>query len=92
MAVKRWPYKDPNEKLDYDVEWIDRLGDDTIVDSVFTVVSGSVEIDSNSETEVTTTVWLTGGEIGEECEVLNRITTAAGRIMDQTTYVKIRKK
>lgn len=84
----RWPSKDENEILDYVIDWTDRLAQDTISTSTWTVPSGLTE-SSSSSTTTTTTVWLSGGTTGTTYDVLNRITTAAGRTMDQTVRIKI---
>lgn len=96
MALS-WPSKDPDEVLDFNVNWADTdepvLEDgEIIVDSTFTVVVGSVVRDSDDfEPSGLATVWLSGGVLGELCEVLNRITTSAGRTYDQTCKLRIRK-
>ena len=45
---------------------------------------------SNTDTE--TLIWLSGGTEGESYDLLNRITTAAGRTRDQTCVLKIKTK
>lgn len=87
-----WPPKDPQELLDYDVDWTDRLNGDTITDSVWSIAKGTVTISDQSATTTDTKVWLAGGTLGETCEVLNHITTAALREMEQTVRLKIRAK
>lgn len=85
-----WPPKDTDEVLDYMVDWSDRLDSDAIASSAWTVPSGitqnSNEFDASGGT---TTIWLSGGTTGETYELVNRITTAAGRTMDQTIRLKI---
>lgn len=93
-----WPTKDPNEVLDYDVNWGDDptygLGrlevGETISTSTFSVVEGTVVIDSSSHTTATATVWLSGGAAGERCKILNRIVTSAARTYDHTETLRIR--
>lgn len=94
MSTKlTWPEKDPDEVLDYDIDWSARMADgDAIVSSVWTKVSGSVVIDSDSSSSAATKIWLSGGTLGETCEFLNRVTTNDGRVMDQTVYLKVKKK
>jgi hypothetical protein len=88
-----WPTKDPNEVLDYQVNWTNRLETgETISTSTFTVAEGTVVIDSSSAASPTTTVWLSGGTEGEACTILNRITTSAGRTYDQSVRLRIRSK
>jgi hypothetical protein len=90
MSTLSWPPKDPDEVLDYQLDWSQRLGPDTISSSTWLVVTGSVAIQSNSKTTLSTTVWLSGGEADEVCELLNRISTSGGRTMDQTVRLKIK--
>jgi Ni2+-binding GTPase involved in maturation of urease and hydrogenase len=84
-----WPSKDPQEVLDYEIDWSARIGSDTISNSVFSVVDGDVVIDSDSKTSTTTTAWLSGGSLGTTCHLANHIVTSAGREMDQTVKIKI---
>lgn len=88
----KWPNKDPNEVLDYDLDWTYRLDGDTIAgsSSTFTVVTGTVVIDSQHNTTAVAKVWLSGGTDGETCEILNRVVTDGGRTMDQTVELKIK--
>lgn len=78
-----FPDKDPNEVLDYVLNWAARLGADTISTSTWTVPANIVQ-DSASRTDTTTTVWLSSGITGETYALLNRVVTAGGRTMDQT--------
>jgi hypothetical protein len=78
--------KDPDATLDYGFDWEadDWLSSgETITDSVWTVQTGLTK-DSESNTETTTTVWLSGGTAGEVYTVANQITTSAGRIDERT--------
>lgn len=86
-----WPFKDPDEVLDYEIDWSARLLTDTIVTSTWVVPTGLTE-DSTENTTTTTTVWLSGGTTGEVYEVLNRVVTAGGRTMDQTVKLKVKPK
>lgn len=90
---KAWPAKDEDEVLDYDVEWEDRLAGDTIATSDWTVPDGLTEgPNPSSFTTDTTKIWLQGGTEGATYEVLNRITTAGGRTMDQTGSIYIQRR
>jgi hypothetical protein len=96
--VTTWPSKDPDEVLDYDNNWGDdadlglgRLAvGETIVTSTFSVIEGTVVVDSSSIVGDKTFVWLSGGAVGERCKILNRITTSAGRTYDHTVVLRIR--
>jgi hypothetical protein len=103
-----WPVKDPDEVLDYDVDWTQRLYSadeldqvaagatvvpaDTIASSQFTLPAGTLVANSSSFTSVRTKVWLSGGADGQSYLVLNRITTVGGRTMDQTMKLKVKSK
>lgn len=83
-----WPNKDPDEVLDYQIDWLPRLIDDTIASSSWTVPVGLTNV-SSSFTDTRALVWLSGGTIGESYSILNRIVTAAGRTMDQTVTLTV---
>ena len=78
-ASHSFPAKDPNEVLDYTVDW---QGDntpvlesgETITTSTWTTPSGLTE-DSTSKTSTTTTVVLSGGTAGTTYELTNTIVT-----------------
>jgi hypothetical protein len=103
-----WPAKDPDEILDYDVDWTVRLYSeaelasynagavvvpaDSIASSTWTIASGTVAKQSDSNTSTATKIWLTGGALGEGCILTNEITTTGGRRMDQSVKLKIKAK
>ena len=89
--VLAWPTKDPNEVLDYVVDWSDRLGEDIISTSEWTVPDDITQ-DSDSKTDTTTTIWLSGGTVGTTYTFINRITTTGGRTMDQSVKLKLKEK
>ena len=91
--MKTWPAKDPNEILDYGYDWSPRgLEGDTIVSFTSTVESGTVVVDDSvfEASNFTTITWLSGGTEGETCKVLLRLTTALGRVLDETLSIKIK--
>lgn len=82
--------KDPDAILDYSIDWSDWLGADTISQSEWDVPTGITEsTPAPSNTNTTTTIWLEGGSVGTAYAIRNRITTAAGRVEDQTIYIRI---
>lgn len=95
-----WPMKDPDEILDYQLDWADaespRLDlttqpHETLTSSTYTVVEGDVVIDSHAFAPTgLTTVWLSGGTDGTLCEILNRVETSGGRTYDQSVRLRIR--
>lgn len=102
-----WPFKDPDEVLDYDIDWTQRLYSeselaqfdagadvdpvDTIASSTFTLPVGIVATTS-SFSDTATKVWLSGGTEGETYLIQNRLVTAGGRTMDQTVKLKVKSK
>ena len=88
-----WPSKDPEEVLDYTINWNDRLETgETIVASFFEVAAGDVVIDSDSDLDGVTKVWLSGGTDGTACTISNRIETSEGRTYDEAVKLRIRSK
>ena len=73
------------------VDWAGLLAGDTIATSTWTVPTG-VTGGAMSNTDTATLIWLSGGTEGESYDLLNRITTAAGRTRDQTCVLKIKTK
>ena len=92
MAIT-FPYKDPDEYLDYTLDWSDRLVTDPIVSSNWsTPTPTGLTLVTATIASFTTTVWLSDGTIGDVYQFTNRIETAAGRIMDQSVKIKIKAK
>lgn len=91
MALS-WPSKDPDAKLDYMIDWSDWLAEnDTIILSDW-IIPANLTLETQSKTTTSTTVWLTDGVVGETYEIVNRITTADGRIQDQTVKLKCKER
>ena len=91
MALS-WPPKDPDEVLDYEIDWALRLdGADTITTSTWLVPVGITK-DSDSKTTTTTTIWLSGGTEGTTYSLVNRVVTTQGRTFDQTAKLKLKTK
>jgi hypothetical protein len=88
-----FPFKDPEEVLDYDLDWSSRLTDgDTITASTWALSSppdAVLRIDSETETTTVTKVWLSGGTLGQVYNLTNHVTTAGGRQMEQTCQLVI---
>jgi hypothetical protein len=86
-----WPPKDPDEILDYQIDWSDRLFSDAIVSSVWTVPPGLVG-GAQSIAGASTVLWLSGGSLGQTYKIHNRVVTSGGRTLDQTVGLQIRTK
>lgn len=90
MSALLWPRtKDPDEVVDYGVNWAPHLDGDTIVSSQWIVPSGITK-NSDSNTATATIIWLSSGVIGETYEFVNRIVTAGLRTFDRTIKLKCR--
>lgn len=84
-----WPDKDPQETLDYRLNWRARVPvGDKIVSSTWSSPL-SITKGINTYTDYTTTLWLSGGVIGESYTFVNTVTTTAGRVMEQSVKVKV---
>lgn len=94
--MKKWPTpKDPDEVLDYEIDWSTRLvgnttgSNDVIVTSTWTVPTGITMDDENFD-DTSTVIWLSGGTEGQTYEFLNRITTRDGRTLDQSVKLPVK--
>jgi hypothetical protein len=93
MFTAKWPKKDPEEVLDYSVDWTARLDGDPITDCTATLLTAAgVTVDLVSNTATTSTVWLSGGTIGQTALIKFHIVTAAYREMERTISVRIEAK
>ena len=81
--------KDPNAVLDYSVEWSKWLAGDQIATSEWSASDSSLETADDSITATRTTVWLSGGTVGQLYTVTNRITTAGGRTDERSFMVQV---
>jgi hypothetical protein len=84
--------KDPEAILDYYIQWSTWLDGDTISTSEWTVPDGITE-DSDAKTSAgLITIWLSGGALDANYQLVNHIVTAAGREEDQTITIAMRAK
>lgn len=93
-----WPVKDPDEVLDYTIDWQGTtnpvLGtSETIITSTWTVPSGITK-DSDSKTNTTTTIVLSGGTDGVQYEIANKIVTdnSPARTYERTVSLQVRER
>lgn len=87
--VLRWPDKDPNETLDYRLNWRARIpAGDSITTSVWSSPAGITK-GTNTYTTYTTTLWLSGGTTGETYTFTNTITTTQGRTLEQSVTITL---
>jgi hypothetical protein len=91
--MQSWPAKDPDEELDYQVDWTLRLAaGETIATSTFILAEGDVVLGDTNITGAFTTVWISGGTAGGVNTITNRITTSASRTYDKSAKLRIRSK
>lgn len=95
MALPKFR-KDPDDVLDYVVDFTALLDGDTIsshtaftADEDGTPATVALEVDSSSNDDTSVTVWLSGGELNNTYYVCTRVETAAGRTMDQTFRIQM---
>jgi len=81
--------KDPDEVLDYELDWSTWLDGDTIAASTITVEAGLTK-DSDSNTTARQTVWLSGGTAGSLYDVTFEIVTTGGRTAQRTLVIRVR--
>jgi hypothetical protein len=76
----------PTSRKDYNFDWTDFLGEDTISSSVVTVEPLGLTIDSTQTITPIVKTYLTGGVLGTDYKVKCKITTAAG-IIDTADFI-----
>lgn len=91
MVVNSFFVKDPGEARDYYVDWTARLSGDTIVTSTFTAETGIV-VGATTFTTTRATYHVSGGTAGFEYQIVNRITTALGDVLEQTITFLVEQK
>lgn len=72
----------PEEYLDWSVNWVGRLGSDTITGSIW-AASPTLAVTDGGFDDTTTTIWITGGTAGQYYTIINTITTTDGRTMQE---------
>lgn len=81
--------KTPDETKDYSLDWSKDIGTDIIPssgNSTWSVSPSGVTMTQSSlaGNGLLTTVWLSGGNVGQVYDVKNTITTTAGRELTKT--------
>lgn len=93
MTVK-WPAKDPDEVLDYSIDWTERLD---AADTISTVVWGSsspagITRTSQQLSGAVTSAFFSGGTAGETYSIVCTIMTAGGRTMQETAKLPVKER
>jgi hypothetical protein len=81
--------KDPSDVLDYDWDFTEWLGTDTIALYSFSVPPGLIN-QSDSRSGGVTKVFLAGGSTGQTYTVSCQITTLTGRTLERSLKIKIK--
>lgn len=82
--------KDPHSVVDYRIDWSRWLPiGDTILVSGWTVPTGIV-METETNTDTSTTIWLSGGSAGTPYLLVNRIITTGGRTQDRTITIRVK--
>lgn len=83
--------KDPDDVLDYSVDWTRWLDGDTVATSTWLAsVPAGLTPSNDDEADGVTVVFLAGGTDGVDYKVANRITTAGGRTVEVTIQIRVR--
>ena len=69
--------------------WSEWLGESEIISTSQWTVETGLTKDSDSKTDSTTTIWLSGGTAGTEYTVTNSIVTNGGREDDRSFIIKV---
>lgn len=88
------PYlKDPASRESYSINWNDYLvGAETISASTWAFPDDLTQYSTPTNAAGITSIWLTGGEHGEEYTVTNQITTSTGRIDERSLKILCRER
>jgi len=88
IAVQQMPDADPNDDLDYMIDWGTWLNGDTI-DTVDWSVPSGLTSHNPTNSDTLTTIWLTGGNVGNNYRITCKITTVGGREKEDSFYLYI---
>lgn len=93
----QWPPKDPDDVLDFSIDWSEVLESDGLVgtpDTIATVtwtLPAGITKGSQAEALGIATVWISGGTIGSKYDVHCRMVSAGGRTYDRTVTLPVRR-
>ncbi len=91
--TKPWPGKFPDENLDYQYDWTDLVGDDTIVGTPVAEALGSVglTIESNEIDGFIQTIWVSGGAPNPLARIALLAVTTAGRTIEDVVGLPVKR-
>lgn len=89
MALS-WPFKDPDEVLDYSIDWSNRIdAGDTISTVTWSFPAGITKVSQSLAGNVAT-CFVSGGTEGVAYSIGCRVVTTGGRTMDETVKLKVK--
>lgn len=91
MAVP-FDAKDPDEKVDRELDWQPRLATGETVAASTWIVPTGITKDSDDFDDAVTIIRLSGGSERTKYSLVNRITTSTGQVLDQTATIKVKTK
>lgn len=80
--------KDPNELLDYTMDWSDWLAGDKIA-TVSWTIPGGISSAGQMNSVSSTTIWLSGGTDGTSYDLSCLITTTGVRTAERTMRISV---
>lgn len=86
----RWPNKDPDDVIDYAIDWTAHLDSgDTIQSATWSVAPAGLTLGTATVVGAKASVWLQGGTAGQDYVVTCRVVTAGARQMDRSAKVLV---
>lgn len=84
-------YKDPEENLNYDLDWTFWLEGDTIVSSSWDIPP-ELQLVDQTFTTTTSSAYIAGGTLGENYRISCTVNTQFGRTTKRTSVVRVTSK
>ena len=86
--MTQWPTKDPDDILDYAIDWAGFTGGDSIVAHEWIVPDG-LTLDRSDFIADVAIAWLSGGVAPRTYRITSRVTTASGRRIDRSASLLV---
>ena len=87
-TVTQWPTKDPDDILDYAIDWGGFTDGDSIVDHEWIIPDG-LTLDRSDFVADVAIAWLSGGVAPRTYRITSRVTTASGRRIDRSASLLV---
>ena len=90
MIELAWPPKDPDDSLDYSIDWSKALPQgSTISGAAWSVNKPGLTLSNQTVGQKTTTVWLAGGRAGVTYVVTCEISTSSGHVYQRSVRLPV---